>query len=130
MMSSTLDGVLKDLELACGSEEQRAPRSSTSTNSHLETRSTTTSTSERSPSWKQVSEAGLKAKLTSNEVDLRKSEPPPVPQRDLSSKMAATINSNNAVTNNLNELDVLLQDLSNARLVTKSTFERQHCICK
>ena len=129
-MSSTLDGVLKDLELACGSEEQRAPRSSTSTTSHLETRSTTTSTSERSPSWKQVSEAGLKAKLTSNEVDLRKSEPPPVPQRDLSSKMATTINSNNAVTNNLNELDVLLQDLSNARLVTKSTFERQHCICK
>ena len=45
-----------------------------------------------------------------------KHSPPPVPQRDLSSIMAATaMKDNSRVTNNLNELDVLLQDLSNAR---------------
>ena len=55
--------------------------------------------------------------MSLNEADLRKFDPPPVPERKLSSKMATTMTSNNAVTNNLNELDVLLQDLSNARLV-------------
>jgi len=46
-----------------------------------------------------------------------KTTPPPVPQRDLSSIMATTaIKDNTRVANNLNELDVLLQDLSNARL--------------
>ena len=119
-MSSALDGVLKDLELACGStSSQSAPRSppTSTTTSHLETRSPSTSTSERSPTWNEHIEAGKYTNLSLNEADLRKFDPPPVPERKLSSKMATTMTSNNAVTNNLNELDLLLQDLSNARLV-------------
>ena len=121
-MSSALDGVLKDLELACGTSSQlsapRSPPTSTTTSSHLETRSPSTSTSERSPTWNDYIEAGKLTNLSLNEADLRKFDPPPVPERKLSSKMATTVTSNNAVTNNLNELDVLLQDLSNARLVS------------
>ena len=123
-MSSALDGVLKDLELACGGAGSSSS-GTLKTNSHLAKISKNcVSTSEDSTYYKDQSEAGLKANLAFGDVDLRQKGPPPVPQRDLSSKIMATTISNNAVANNLNELDVLLQDLSNARLVSNLVCSR------
>ena len=124
-MSSALDGVLKDLELACGGAGSSSS-GTLKTNSHLAKISTknSVSTSEDSIYHKDQKEAGLKANLAFGDVDLRQKGPPPVPQRDLSSKIMATTISNNAVANNLNELDVLLQDLSNARLVSNLVCSR------
>ena len=91
---SSLDGLLNDLESACQSTE----RALNDANAHLDARTTT---SDRS--------RGLNQPLNL--------QPPPVPVRDKSSKlvMAATTSLNNPVANNINELDSLLQDLSNAR---------------
>ena len=123
-MSSALDGVLKDLELACGGAGSSSS-GTLKTNSHLAKISKkSVSTSEDSTYYKDQTEAGLKANLVFGDVDLRQKGPPPVPQRDLSSKIMATTISNNAVANNLNELDVLLQDLSNARLVSNLVCSR------
>ena len=123
-MSSALDGVLKDLELACGGAGSSSS-GTLKTNSHLAKISKkSVSTSEDSTYYKDQTEAGLKANLAFGDVDLRQKGPPPVPQRDLSSKIMATTISNNAVANNLNELDVLLQDLSNARLVSNLVCSR------
>ena len=123
-MSSALDGVLRDLELACGGAGSSSS-GTLKTNSHLAKISkNSVTTSEDSTYYKDQTEAGLKANLAFGDVDLRQKGPPPVPQRDLSSKIMATTISNNAVANNLNELDVLLQDLSNARLVSNLVCSR------
>ena len=109
-MSSTLDGLLNDLELAC---QERAP-AQVAPSSHLET-----VTSEPLKSVEDVNVVCNQAKAEGNRFSpVKTSSPPPVPQRDLSSVMATTTMSHSSgrVANNLNELDVLLQDLSNARL--------------
>lgn len=108
--SKALDGLLNDLELAC--QDERAP---SSISSHL-----STSTSDRNLSPKifldDLNGLGREQKLIRQE----KGGAPPVPQRDLSSIMATTAVNNSRVANNLNELDVLLQDLSNARQVIQT----------
>ena len=114
MMSSTLDGLLDDLELACQENKERSLLEPSS-KSHLEVRRSPTSTSDRSPTLQHA----FKEDPSVNEVvhtEFRKEgQPPPVPQRDLSSVMATTAMNSSRVANNLNELDVLLEDLSNAR---------------
>ena len=112
MMSSTLDGLLDDLELAC---QENKERSLLGSKSHLEVRRSPTSTSDRS----QTLQHAFKEETSVNEVVQKEfskeAQPPPVPQRDLSSVMATTAMNSSRVADNLNELDVLLEDLSNAR---------------
>ena len=114
MMSSTLDGLLNDLELAC--QEKPKPRTlQKPPDSHLATRRSPTSTSDRSPTLQDASKEESDLNYLLNSSFKKESVAPPVPQRDLSSVMATTAVNNSRVASNLNELDVLLEDLSNAR---------------
>ena len=111
MMSSTLDGLLNDLELACQETKERAPPQ----DSHLDARLAPTSTSDRSPTLQDAVKEEWQLNPSLKSDFKPESAAPPVPQRDLSSVMATTAVNNSRVANNLNELDVLLEDLSNAR---------------
>ena len=117
MSSTELDGLLNDLELACqdtsGVPSHTAGAAAAgahslllnSSDSHLEGRSGTSDLflSSNGPKSQHCHpEAGDQA-------------PPPVPQRGLESVIATTSMGSNRVASNLNELDVLLQDLSSAR---------------
>ena len=115
MMSSTLDGLLNDLELACQENPERTLPSVVPPDSHLATRRSPTSTSDRSPTLQDASKEESDLNYLLNSSFKKESVAPPVPQRDLSSVMATTAVNNSRVASNLNELDVLLEDLSNAR---------------
>ena len=118
MMSSTLDGLLNDLELACQEKPKQARTllpSVVPPDSHLATRRSPTSTSDRSPTLQDASKEESDLNYLLNSSFKKESVAPPVPQRDLSSVMATTAVNNSRVASNLNELDVLLEDLSNAR---------------
>ena len=135
IQANTLDGLLNDLELACQDPSATAAPAATTEepnklskqgglrahsssklksplSPHLEGRIT----SDRNLSGQFPLEDDFALTKGVNALSKAKTSPPPVPQRDLSSVMAATaIKDNSRVANNLNELDVLLQDLSNAR---------------
>jgi len=134
LQANTLDGLLSDLELACQDpaparpeppkKPGRGPATALPTKSaqpvvpsHLVSKTT----SDRQLSGQFPLEDDLSVTKGLSLASEAKHCPPPVPQRDLSSVMATTAGINKAgdnsrVANNLNELDVLLQDLSNARL--------------
>ena len=136
LQANTLDGLLSDLELACQDPEParpelpkkpgRGPATALPTKSagpvvpsHLVSKTT----SDRQLSGQFPLEDDLSVIKGLSLASEAKHCPPPVPQRDLSSVMATTAGfnkstgDNSRVANNLNELDVLLQDLSNARYV-------------
>ena len=136
LQANTLDGLLSDLELACQDpaparpeppkKPERGPASALPTKpapgpvvpSHLVKKTT----SDRQLSGQFPLEDDLSFTKGLSLASEAKHCPPPVPQRDLSSVMATTAGlnktgDNSRVANNLNELDVLLQDLSNARYV-------------
>ena len=138
LQANTLDGLLSDLELACQDpapsarpeppkKPGRGPATALPTQpapgpvvgpSHLVSKTT----SDRQLSGQFPLEDDLSVTKGLSLASEAKHCPPPVPQRDLSSVMATTAGFNKAgdnsrVANNLNELDVLLQDLSNARYV-------------
>ena len=140
IQANTLDGLLNDLELACqdpntatqaasppaleesklsskqGGRVRAAHSSSKNLKSPLSPHLEGRITSDRHLSGQFPYEDDFALTKGVNDTSLAKTSPPPVPQRDLSSVMAATaIKDNSRVANNLNELDVLLQDLSNAR---------------
>ena len=127
LQANTLDGLLSDLELACQDPEPARPEPSKKPGrgpataqpvvpSHLVSKTT----SDRQLSGQFPLEDDLSVTKGLSLASEAKHCPPPVPQRDLSSVMATTAGlnktgDNSRVANNLNELDVLLQDLSNAR---------------
>ena len=133
LQANTLDGLLSDLELACQDPAParpeppktpgRGPATALPTKSaqpvvpsHLVSKTT----SDRQLSGQFPLEDDLSVTKGLSLASEAKHCPPPVPQRDLSSVMATTAGfnktgDNSRVANNLNELDVLLQDLSNAR---------------
>ena len=131
LQANTLDGLLSDLELACQDPEPARPElpkkpgrgpataQPTVVPSHLVSKTT----SDRQLSGQFPLEDDLSVIKGLSLTSEAKHCPPPVPQRDLSSVMATTAGfnkptgDNSRVANNLNELDVLLQDLSNARYV-------------
>ena len=131
LQANTLDGLLSDLELACQDPEPARPElpkmpgrgpataQPTVVPSHLVSKPT----SDRQLSGQFPLEDDLSVIKGLSLASEAKHCPPPVPQRDLSSVMATTAGfnkptgDNSRVANNLNELDVLLQDLSNARYV-------------
>ena len=130
LQANTLDGLLSDLELACQDPTPARPElpkmpgrgpataQPTVVPSHLVSKTT----SDRQLSGQFPLEDDLSVIKGLSLASEAKHCPPPVPQRDLSSVMATTAGfnktgDNSRVANNLNELDVLLQDLSNARYV-------------
>ena len=130
LQANTLDGLLSDLELACQDPAPARPElpkmpgrgpataQPTVVPSHLVSKTT----SDRQLSGQFPLEDDLSVIKGLSLTSEAKHCPPPVPQRDLSSVMATTAGfnktgDNSRVANNLNELDVLLQDLSNARYV-------------
>ena len=139
LQANTLDGLLSDLKLACQDPEPARPElpkmpgrgpaiaQPTVVPSHLVSKTT----SDRQLSGQFPLEDDLSVIKGLSLASEAKHCPPPVPQRDLSSVMATTAGfnkptgDNSRVANNLNELDVLLQDLSNARYV----FRIGHALC-
>ena len=128
IQANTLDGLLNDLELVCQDSEQLGPAEGSGQSSGPSLKSPTSllpsshldrsTTSDRNLGGQILPEDGITLTKGVNSLSRTKISPPPVPQRDLSSVMATTaIKDNSRVANNLNELDVLLQDLSNARYV-------------
>ena len=115
-----LEGLLSDLESACYGQNVQNGRNGdngralSNSISHLEL-PRRLGTSEVDSRILQDAQALSGSKVTSPGLDKAKSSPPQVPVRDLSSVMATTAMNSSRVANNLNELDVLLQDLSNAR---------------
>ena len=129
LQANTLDGLLSDLELACQDPAPARPeppkkpgRGPATTQPVVPSHLVSKTTSDRQLSGQFPLEDDLSVTKGLSLASEAKHCPPPVPQRDLSSVMATTAGlnktgDNSRVANNLNELDVLLQDLSNARYV-------------